>query len=351
MARPVRYAPQRMGGAGFKQLYIEQGILLVQQIQKFLNSPNTTIGRLLRATISWTQAFLGTSQLFLSDTSIRLPPTQPSLLLDLRSFLQHINGTITLCNAPISKKLRENDRHIMDIVMCQTQWTPKQVIQINSCRRYLQAQTLADITTIQGTRIKPSCLDGATQPDNKTVKISLFNQSKPSTAAWKTWRRFLATICNRQAVLHNPLQRWTTAVQNLRHWPPYVYDAETDMLYSHYQGAEYYIHSRIAPGIFQVRHSDQVRVAKGYPTATVITMDTLRPQCNYVIEQTTMSFPVQVLGKTLEVELWEAELLNAVSDTPHSTLFMQHIEQDNIITCSDRYIWIHSINECGEPHS
>jgi len=107
------------------------------------------------------------------------------------------------------------------------------------------------------------------------------------------------------------------------------------MLYSHYQGAEYYIHSRIAPGIFQVRHSDQVRVAKGYPTATVITMDTLRPQCNYVIEQTTMSFPVQVLGKTLEVELWEAELLNAVSDTPHSTLFMQHIELDNIITCSD----------------
>jgi hypothetical protein len=86
MSRAVRYAPTQLGGAGFKQLYVEQGILLIQTAYKFLNSPDTTIGKLLRTTISWTQAFLGTSQLFLTNVNHPIPPVGPSLLLDLRKF-------------------------------------------------------------------------------------------------------------------------------------------------------------------------------------------------------------------------------------------------------------------------
>lgn len=88
MAQQVRYAPSHVGGAGFKRLYVEQGILMTQQATKFLNSPDTTIGRLLRAATSWTQAFLGTSKFFLSDIYSPIPPSSPSFLLDLRLFLK-----------------------------------------------------------------------------------------------------------------------------------------------------------------------------------------------------------------------------------------------------------------------
>ena len=97
----MRYALPIHGGAGFKELYVEQGILIVQHIHKFLNSPNTMIGKLLLAAISWTQAFLGTSRLFLTDVTYPIPPAGPSLLLDLRRFLQEINGSFRLQAPPI----------------------------------------------------------------------------------------------------------------------------------------------------------------------------------------------------------------------------------------------------------
>ena len=65
MSRAIRYAPFHMGGAGFKPLYIVQGSLMLQHLYKHLNSPESTVGKMLLITISWTQAFLGISLPFL----------------------------------------------------------------------------------------------------------------------------------------------------------------------------------------------------------------------------------------------------------------------------------------------
>ena len=99
MSRAIRYAPHSMGGAGFKQLYTEQGILLVQQMFKHLNSPTTQLGTILRMTISWLQAFTGLSTLILTDVHQRLPPLGPSILLDVRKFLQEIDGSFRVAIA------------------------------------------------------------------------------------------------------------------------------------------------------------------------------------------------------------------------------------------------------------
>ena len=55
MAREIRYAPTFMGGAGFRQLYVEQGALLIQQVYKWLNTPDSQIGQVLHIAVSWTQ--------------------------------------------------------------------------------------------------------------------------------------------------------------------------------------------------------------------------------------------------------------------------------------------------------
>ena len=127
MARAIRYAPTAIGGAGFKQLYVEQGALLTQLIYKFLNLPTSQTGQMLRITMSWTQAFLGISQPFLTDVNHPIPPIGTSILLDLRTFLKEINGKLIVTDYKISKPLRENDRFIMDIALNQTRWTTKQI--------------------------------------------------------------------------------------------------------------------------------------------------------------------------------------------------------------------------------
>ena len=337
MPRAVRYALPSHGGAGFKELYVEQGILLLQQVYKFLNSPTTTVGQMLITTISWTQAFLGTSKLFLTDVRGPIPPVGPSLLLDLRRFLQATHGSLQLHDPPISKMLRRDDRFIMDIALNQTLWKPRHLQQINACRRFLQAQTLADITNMQGTRIQVHAITGTVGPPPTTIRVGIFNQPLPGPQAWKTWRKFLATICNRQAVLVRPLHEWIVPATATRHWPAAVYDEEKDQLYTHYQNTTYYIHSRITTGVFSTRPTLRTTDVQGYPTATNIIMGTLRPVRNYrvVHQPTTIRSIVTIMTSHHHVDQWEYELLRHNEEMTDATTIREHIRNGNIVSCSD----------------
>ena len=336
MSRAIRYAPFHMGGAGFKELYVEQGALMLQQVYKFLNSPNTQIGQLLLMAISWTQAFLGTSKLFLTYPHEPIPPCEPSFLLDLRDFLQHINGSLRLKTPPSPVMLRKYDRCIMDIVVRQHQWKKAQVIQINACRRYLQAQSLADITNIQGTRITPEAVQGTFSSQHGSVRIATFNQQRPKEAAWKTWRRFLLTISNKYGVLRQPLEEWTHTVEQTRHWPLTIYDPGTDTLMTHHRQSEYLQHHRYRPGCFSINPTDQVSEARGFPTATNITMGMLRPVGNF--KSTTSDDKVTLeLGVVppIQAEQWEYELLGYTRLTSSLDNVRMHVSRWTLITCSD----------------
>ena len=334
--RAVRYGPMNMGGAGFKDLYVGQGSLLLQQVQKYLNSPGTPIGRLLRITISWTQAFLGTSRFFLQHPHDTIPPVSPSLLLDLRQFLQHIDGAIALIDPPLPVLLRQHDRNIMDIVLSQTKWNTKNLMQINACRRALQAQTLADITNLSGTRIQPFAITGSGLIVPDSVRVSTFNQRQPDDRAWRTWRKFLATISNQYGVLRQPLQKWTRDINYVRHWPKYLYDPATDTLMSHSKAEQYKIHLRIFGGCFSIRPCDTTVNGRGYPTAVTITMDTLRPTHNYVDDKTpplpTISIGLPVL---LQASEWEYSLLSHIHPMSSPRDIREAISHANLITCSD----------------
>ena len=334
MSRAVRYAPLYMGGAGFKELYAEQGALMLQHLYKHLNSPETTIGRMLVIALSWTQAFLGTSKFFLEHVQHPIPPAGPSWLLDIRTFLQEIKGSIKFHNAPVPELLRENDRFLMDIVLQQQLWNNSQVMQINSCRRFLQAQTLADITNAQGTRLLTNVMTGAQAPNS--TRVSDFNQPRPGDKAWRTWRRFLLTISNRYGVLTNPLNKWTVDVTRVRHWPNTIYDPDADILMTHLQGSLYMTHIRYSPRCFSIQPSDQVVSAVGYPTATNITMDTLRPTLNF-ISSSSRALPYVDIGisQTIHVHPWEHDLLSHCRQIATQRHITQSISSGTIITCSD----------------
>lgn len=334
--RSVRYGPVSMGGAGFKDLYVVQGSLLLQQVQKYLNSPSTPIGQLLRITISWTQAFLGTSRFFLRHPHHPIPPAGPSLLLDLRQFLQMIDGAIDLIDPPIPVLLRQNDRNIMDIILGQTMWKPKHIMQLNACRRALQAQTLADITNLAGTRIQSFAITGSVLEAAETVRVSTFNQKSPATRAWRTWRRFLATISNQYGVLCQPLNKWTKNVTHLRHWPSYLYDPATDTLLSHRKADQYTIHTRISSGCFSIHPSNTTVTGIGYPTAVHMTMGTLRSCHNYIHDRPLPDAIIPIgLKSPIKVQTWEHLLLGHVQHLCSDIQIREKISSCNILTCSD----------------
>jgi len=310
MARVIRYAPRCIGGAGFKQLYLEQGTLLLRTMIKWLNSPTSTLGQMIIMAISWTQAFLGTSECFLTEVNQPLPPVGPSYLLDVRTFLRHIHGTLRIRAPILSKRLREHDRFLMEIALAQSQWTQRHLIQINSCRRYMQAQTLADICTASGNRFLAHVANGAALVTRQTIRISTFNQTRPGDGAWKTWRRFLRTLCYDSGILRQGLGPWTAAISDLRHWPQYAYDPGLDRLYSHVSGPEYKVHDRLSHGEFSIHtFHDISTTATGYPIAVRSINDRLVPQLNMLPKSLTSPCPPSLVRATLVENRWEHELI------------------------------------------
>lgn len=338
MSAAIRFAPVVLGGAGFKQLYVEQGSLIIQQIFKFLNHPHSQIGQMLHITLSWTQAFLGTSKPILEEVHHPIPPSGPSILLDARKFLQEIGGKIVVQKSYTCPVLRVNDQHIMDLAMHQKSWTNRQLIQINSCRRYTQAQSLADITNLLGNRILPQVYNPSSPPHPTTIRIAQFNQQRPGNTAWRTWRKFLLTISDANGILRVPLQQWIKQHHELRHWPKYVYNPHTDTLYSHFRDELYQQHDNITKEIFSLDPQGPIRPAHGYPIHTFHINGTLRILKNYIIRQTAYTIPPATNDQVwphIPLPTWEQDLLQSYQ--LHTTVpeLVHHLQHGNVISCSD----------------
>jgi len=337
MPSAIRYAPFSMGGAGFKQLYVEQGALLVQQIFKFFNHPQSQVGKMLFIALSWTQAFLGISQPILEEVTHATPPAGPSIILDLRDFLRDIGGHFIIQQEYTSPTLRENDQHIMDLALYQNRWNRRQLIQINSCRRYIQAQTLADITNPLGTRIINEAYSPRNPPSVTRTRIAQFNQQRPAPVAWRTWRRFLRTISDTYGVLRIPLRNWIKTHDTLRQWPKHVYDPSTDNLYQHCHDNLYQPFVRRSHGVFEVYLNGQLQVIKGYPTAVYQINGTMRAMKNFTVS--TSNEPPRIAAQQVpsfqHLQDWERNLLQHVTWHADPEFVQQQLTNGNMVACSD----------------
>ena len=238
-------------------------------------------------------------------------------------------------NNTASNLLRTNDRFIMDIVMGQTQWSRKQIIQINSCRRYLQAQSLADITTMLGTRLQSHVFQALTLPNPSTIRISRFNQSRPGQHAWVTWRKFLRTICDANGVLQTALGDWIADYTQLRHWPPHLYDPTTDQLYSYHESNMYKSHQRIHPGIFSGTATGLACPAQGYPVFTYMANGTLRTTKNFIAYDQERVPHHTYPNVFPHLDPWEKELLESCQILAPLREIREMILMAKLETCSD----------------
>jgi len=227
--REVIYGPAMYGGANFRTLYSIQSTGQVTAFLKYWRSP-CQAGQLLRHATAWTQYALGTSVSFLTDVTTALPHMEAKWLASLRQYLATVSGRIELDHTYIPRLERINDRHIMDLVLQSHRFTPKEIRMINYCRLYLQAVTISDVTTATGRDLDLTMLQGMRSRLSSKTKWHHFNQSKPSTKAWKLWRRANGLWSRDNGTLTEPLREWLQQPSlHRRTW--HAYQDSNELLY------------------------------------------------------------------------------------------------------------------------
>ena len=199
---------------------------------KHLRTPSYQPGQTLRILLSWVQAYHGMSTFVWADPHLPLPPFPAPWIDGVRKALKSINGRIIIpADDPILfQKLRENDEFIMEAAMAYTD-NKEAIARINSCRRYLQVITLADITNSLGTKILPEARIGNEDVFKPMVIGERFNQQRPASFAWKTWRKFLQTFEKPNGLLLTSLRDWIQPISKCRWRKPFVFHPSTGRLY------------------------------------------------------------------------------------------------------------------------
>lgn len=119
---------------------------------------------------------------------------------------------------------RENDQYLME-VFSDYCTDPNELQQLNWCRTFLQAVTVADIATADGKGIRQAAYDGI--PSSQRANTYEFPRQPPSLpkAYWTTWQRFLSehllkaySRSPQGKDLQQPLGSWLIDPRECWHW-------------------------------------------------------------------------------------------------------------------------------------
>ena len=144
--KEILYGPPSLGGADFRDLYVEQGIAQVATFMRHWRMDSKT-GKLARIVLAWQQLSTGVSFSILFDPKTELPHLESVWVKSTRKFLARIQGSLRLDTTSIPPLQRENDQYIMDILLESELYDEKEICQLNYCRLYLQVVTLSERPT------------------------------------------------------------------------------------------------------------------------------------------------------------------------------------------------------------
>ena len=232
MALAIRFGPKSIGGAGFTPLWVVQ---TEGQIMNFLKEWRTKgfIGDLFRIAVAWAQYSAGTSTPIFQNPKVPLPHMESRYIKSLRNNLAAIGGSLELDKVYVPPTLRENDKHIFDILLETQRFSDKELHLLNYCRLYLGVVTLADIILPDGETFDEDIEQGVLSCSSCRSNYLKANQARPNPATWKLWTQRAYTYFRRyiRSLPNHRLGRWTvTADESRQLWPAYL-DVTDDSLY------------------------------------------------------------------------------------------------------------------------
>ena len=213
--REVLYRPAKLGGAGFYELYDQQGMGQVQTFIKHWRT-NSMAGQLLKVLVAWINYSVGMGKCFLADVTTLLPHLEAKWMTSLRAYLAKIDACLHIADAGIAPLEREHDCYIMDACIQSATFKPREIRAINYCRLYLGAVTLSDLTNTRGDRLDHAKLQGKISLMSHTTRWLKIYQQSPSVVQWRVWRRANRLWSAPDGALCQPLGRWLRDHQTRR---------------------------------------------------------------------------------------------------------------------------------------
>lgn len=228
--RDIVYGPWALGGANFRDLYVEQGIGTIKQVISYLRTdgqPTT----LLEIAVAWAQYSAGTENNIFQNVQHPLPYLDSPYLQHLRTFLAATNAQIRMTNYGKLPLQRDNDKYIMQYAM-DMKFTDIELTYIDRCRRYLQVLTIADITTPCGHFLDDDKALGT--PTNFSSRSTLhhFNQERPPKRQWKPWHSLCALLTDSSGRLRDTLGPFHCKFSEIRSQWPVCYDPALSTLFT-----------------------------------------------------------------------------------------------------------------------
>ena len=334
-SRAVLCGPSLYTGGNFRPLATEQGVGQLLYFLKHWTQPLDP-GQLLRISVAWAQINVGVSYSIFADVTPKLQYFEALWLKSVRTFLRRIGGSLRLDKTYIPAIQRINDTFIMDHVLETGYFTPIEVRRINYCRLYLQAVTVSDISTPTGISLAPGIENGQSTLWTSRSQHHYTNQSNPSPAVWKLWKKAMRLFSNKDGSLHVPLRQWLQPPSTQRRqWTAY-FDPINDVLLFRYT-AKYEIHTRHGQLFNFTPSGIQLTVPDTAYPVSVIEFEwgwRIESYSSYCPRQTPLP-PSTFDDYCTSLEPWESQLLSTVTLHYDPFTIAGHMMDQPIRTCSD----------------
>jgi hypothetical protein len=225
MKRDVVYGPQKYQGLGISCLFTFQMTEHIVCILKYGNATNHLTGQLIQHTLEATKLEVGCEGPLLTKVFNKFKAlVTPAWLTHTWEFLGANNMQIKDSVEHLSLE-RENDQFLIRAFQ-HAGFKGKALGRLNACRLFLQATTVADITTGCGRYITQSAWAGRLDT-TRYRKYDWPYQGIPTATEWKLWQEALhKALCYHQKVLRRHLGRWLR--EGSTHW---YYSTTEERLY------------------------------------------------------------------------------------------------------------------------
>jgi hypothetical protein len=149
----------------------------------------------------------------------------------LHTFLNNIDAEIELDKDLVPLPQRQYNEHVIDKILSSKAFSNADINIINNCRLYLQAVTIANLSTACSTRLNPFLLQGRTSLLSSTTCWITINQARPNKAVWRKWCRAMRIWSRNDGTLYRPLGAWWFPGDTLRRTWPFYKDLTYPFLY------------------------------------------------------------------------------------------------------------------------
>jgi ribonuclease HI len=330
--RALIHGPSEMGGCEIPHLYTEMMGLKIESVMAHIRA-DSLLGKSFRININYIQLLTGLEDpIFMSRDNIGY--ITDNWLLHLRNYLLEINGSFTIKDLWLPRKLREHDIVLMTEFL--SLGLPQSDLRlINNWRLYFKVNTLTEICNPEGTHIREcfTKFPKRTYSNNlNPSKLQWPNQGIPGKRGFRLWLKCLQmsfNMANKGRINHH-FGKWIDSHHLIKNntWNHYV-QVSTGSLFSTSKDAFYsipYMSRRTKSITYQNNRSNLHRVQQ-LPADCIPTSLRLNRKRNVLIATCSYTTQTERIITTTPPD-WKTCFINniIITDGPKLRNLISHYE-------------------------